>query len=291
MRYDIAMTIGYRYGVASDRVRTLVRLLPSDVPGQQRVEARALRVDPAPDERRDDTDFFGNTITALGFHRPVDQVTYRLTARIARDGPEARLNMAPGLAALAGEIASVQDLGPSAPHHYRAASPRIPPVPEIEAFARSLLRPGATVSEIVTAVGQALHDEMRFDAQATTVDTPAAEAFANRHGVCQDFSHIMITALRALGIPARYVSGFVRTTPPEGQARLEGADAMHAWVSAWCGAETGWIEYDPTNACPVRLDHIVLGYGRDYGDISPVKGVLRTSGTQWSSQAVDVVPL
>ena len=89
---------------------------------------------------------------------------------------------------------------------------------------------------------------MRYDPDATEVDTPLAEAFAARHGVCQDFSHIMIAGLRSLGIPAGYVSGFLRTMPPPGKPRLEGADAMHAWVRAWCGAEAGWIEYDPTNA-------------------------------------------
>ncbi len=91
---------------------------------------------------------------------------------------------------------------------------------------------------------------MRFDPEATHVDTPAGEAFANRHGVCQDFTHVMITALRAIGVPAGYVSGFLRTIPPEGQPRLEGADAMHAWVTAWCGEEAGWVELDPPTASP-----------------------------------------
>ena len=123
-----------------------------------------------------------------------------------------------------------------------------------------------------------------------TVDTPAIDAFERRHGVCQDFSHIMIACLRSIGIPAGYVSGFLRTIPPEGQQRLEGADAMHAWVRAWCGIESGWIEYDPTNALRVGQDHIVVARGRDYGDTAPVKGVLRTAGTQTTGHKVDVIP-
>jgi transglutaminase-like putative cysteine protease len=132
---------------------------------------------------------------------------------------------------------------------------------------------------------------MRFDAAATTVETPATEAFAARHGVCQDFTHIMIIALRSLGIPAGYVSGYLRTLPPPGQERLEGADAMHAWVSAWCGPGVGWVEYDPTNAVFAGTDHIVVAYGRDYADVAPVRGAMRTAGGQTSSQSVDVAPV
>ena len=130
-----------------------------------------------------------------------------------------------------------------------------------------------------------------FDPEATTVDTPPAEAFARRHGVCQDFAQVMIACLRGVGIPAGYVSGFLRTNPPPGQPRLEGADAMHAWVRAWCGWQTGWIEFDPTNAIPAGTDHIVVARGRDYGDVAPVKGVLRIAGEQKTEHAVDVVPV
>ena len=141
------------------------------------------------------------------------------------------------------------------------------------------------------AVGLALHRDMRFDPDATTVDTPPAEAFARRHGVCQDFAQVMIACLRGVGIPAGYVSGFLRTNPPPGQPRLEGADAMHAWVRAWCGWQAGWVEFDPTNAIPAGTDHIVVARGRDYGDVAPVKGILRIAGEQTSEHAVDVVPV
>ncbi len=159
------------------------------------------------------------------------------------------------------------------------------------AYAREQLSAGMTVADAVRSVGLALHRDMKFDPDATTVDTPPAEAFDRRHGVCQDFAQVMIACLRGVGIPAGYVSGFLRTIPPRGQPRLEGADAMHAWVRAWCGWQAGWVEFDPTNAMLAGTDHIVVARGRDYGDVSPVKGILRTAGDQTSEQAVDVIPV
>lgn len=291
MRYDIGLSIGYVYGAPSDYARTLVRLQPSDLAGRQRVSSRLLTVDPMPDERGEFVDFFGNATSVLVFHQPIDRIEFTLAARVERLPAPPSLDLSPDLAKLAGELAENRGLGNGAPHHYLAPSSRVAPDPAITAFARAIAAPGLTAMQTVQRIGAALHDEMRFDATATDVHTPPSEAFANRHGVCQDFSHIMIAALRALGIPAGYVSGFLRTVPPPGQARLEGADAMHAWVTAWCGTETGWIEYDPTNACTVGQDHIVVAYGRDYADVSPVRGALRTSGAQDSHQSVDVEPL
>ena len=158
------------------------------------------------------------------------------------------------------------------------------------AYAREQVAPGMTAADAVEAIGLALHRDMSFDPDATTVDTPPSEAFARRHGVCQDFAQVMIASLRGIGIPAGYVSGFLRTNPPPGQPRLEGADAMHAWVRAWSGGQTGWIEYDPTNAMPAGTDHILVARGRDYGDVAPVKGMLRIAGDQKTEHAVDVIP-
>ncbi|NKX45510.1 transglutaminase family protein [Roseicyclus persicicus] len=291
MRYDIRLSIGYRYGAPSDHARTVARLLPSDLPGRQVVTSRHLAVDPVPAARRDTTDFFGNTMSVLTFDDPIDRIEFTLQARVERLAAADSLDLSPCLGALAAELSDYRGLDPASPHHFLGASRRVGRDPAITAFATALADPRLTVRQTVEAIATAIHDEMRFDPTATTVDTPPAEAFANRHGVCQDFSHVAIAALRALGIPAGYVSGFLRTIPPPGQPRLEGADAMHAWVSAWCGSEAGWIEVDPTNACVVGTDHIAVAHGRDYADIVPVKGVLRTSGAQTSHQSVDVVPI
>lgn len=291
MRYDIGLTIGYRYGAPADRLRTMVRMVPADLPGRQRVLARLLRVDPVPAERHEWRDFFGNAVTVLAFHRPVDALTLTLHAKVDRLATNAGLDLSPDLAGLAADIAARPGLDALAPHHYLGPSVRVWPDAAISAFAAAAAAPGLTTLQTVLALGQALHATMRFDPTATDVQTPASQAFAARSGVCQDFSHIMIAGLRSLGIPAGYVSGFLRTLPPPGQPRLEGADAMHAWVTAWCGPETGWIAYDPTNACLAGQDHIIVAHGRDYADVSPVRGALRTAGDQVSQQAVDVVPL
>ena len=164
-------------------------------------------------------------------------------------------------------------------------------MPAITEFTRKALPAGASARAAIEAVGQALHKTMTYDPEATDVATPPADAFAARRGVCQDYAQIMVAGLRAVGIPAGYVSGFLRTYPPPGQPRLEGVDAMHAWVMAWAGPVQGWVEYDPTNAQWAGEDYITVAMGRDYADAAPVKGAMRTAGGQDSTQAVDVIPL
>lgn len=289
MLYDIRLTIDYSYQSASDHVRNSLRLLPSDGPNQ-RILSRLLTITPAPDERRDGVDFFGNATTAIAWHDPIDTISLHLRARAERQSAEAP-DVSPPRAALAEELAQVQDIGPASPLHFLGPSPRIAPDAAISGFAVAAVAQAQTTRATVEVLGQALFKAMVYDAEATDVNTPPAEAFAQRHGVCQDFAQVMIAGLRHLGVPAGYVSGFLRTYPPEGQPRLEGVDAMHAWVMAWCGAAQGWCEYDPTNGQFSGTDYISVAYGRDYGDVAPVKGAIRTAGGQDSTQSVDVIPL
>ncbi|MDD8024248.1 MAG: transglutaminase family protein [Paracoccaceae bacterium] len=291
MIYDIKLTIDYTYAAPSDHTRNLLRLMPLNIPGVQRVSARHLNSDPRPDERRDYLDFFGNPTTSVAWHAPIEAVSLSLRARVERQVTPPVLDLSPPLERLAADVADVHSLAPDAPHHFLGASPRIAPNPEITAFTRDLMRPDITALQAVEALGRALYEQMKFDPDATTVDTTPQEAFAARHGVCQDFTHIMIAGLRGIGVPAGYVSGFLRTFPPPGQPRLEGADAMHAWVRAWVGPENGWIEFDPTNDQPAGVDYVTVAVGRDYSDVAPVRGVLRSSGGHESHQAVDVIPL
>lgn len=291
MLYDIGLTITYSYERGAVAGRHMLRLVPADLPGEQRRVTGWLEVTPEPAERRQIKDFFGNEAVEIVFRETHDEIAFRVSARVDRFAAAARLDIAPDGPRLAEEIAGWRGLGPDAPHHFTGPSPRIAPEPAITAYGAELVRAGMSVTDLVTVIGLALHRDMRFDPEATTVDTPPAEAFARRHGVCQDFAQVMIACLRGLGVPAGYVSGFLRTNPPPGQPRLEGADAMHAWVRAWAGRETGWIEFDPTNAMPAGTDHIVVARGRDYGDVAPVRGVLRISGAQASEQAVDVLPV
>lgn len=283
--YDITARIRYDYDPPAAAGRNLLRLMPADLPGRQRLIAGQIAASPTPSERAERADFFGNRVTEMTFRAAAATTAFTLRARVERLAEGEELDLSPPLAALAGELAQARSLGPDAPHHFLGASPRITPVDDITGFARAEV--GPTVLRTVTGVGRALHAFMTFDADATTVDTTPVEAFRLRRGVCQDLAHVMIAGLRGIGIPAGYVSGFLRTTPPKGQPRLEGADAMHAWVRAWCGAEIGWVEYDPTNAIRAGTGHIIVAYGRDYDDVAPVQGVLRLSGAQTGSHSVD----
>ncbi|CTQ44010.1 transglutaminase family protein [Roseibium aggregatum] len=291
MHYDVTLEITYDYASPANYGHHALRLMPATIPGEQRLMAGQIHIVPGPSERHDRTDFFGNAVTDVAYRRSHSELSFKLKARIDRTAVPEELDISPPLHAMARELSGVQSLAPRAPVHFLSASPRLPLDPAFAVYAQDHVVPGMSTISAVEAIGKALNTDMRFDAEATTVDTPAIEAFERRHGVCQDFSHIMIACLRSIGIPAGYVSGFLRTIPPEGQERLEGADAMHAWVRAWCGIEIGWIEYDPTNALRVGQDHIVVAHGRDYGDAAPVKGVLRTSGSQTTDHKVDVVPL
>src|SRR5208337_3074017 len=153
-------------------------------------------------------------------------------------------------------------------------SPRVPMTPEAGAYAAPSFPPGRPVLEGLLELTKRIRREFTFRSGVTTVNTPIATVLERRQGVCQDFTHLMIAGLRALGIPARYVSGYIRTKPPPGQKRRLGADQSHAWVGAWMGPQHGWIDLDPTNDLVVGEEHVVLSWGRDYGDISPLYGII-----------------
>ncbi len=162
---------------------------------------------------------------------------------------------------------------------------------EMGEWARPYLSNGGTMLQAAQALTHAIYSQFSYDSDATKTETPPIEAFRKRRGVCQDFAHIMIAALRAHGIPAAYASGYLRTIPPPGKARLVGADAMHAWVNVWCGDQLGWIGFDPTNDLIVRGDHILIAMGRDYADVAPVDGVFHGNEGQTLRVSVDVSPV
>lgn len=290
IRYRLRMQIGYSFDALSGGGRKHLRITPASLPRLQQVEDVLLTCDPLPLEQAAFTDFFGSQVTDLVLPAGARSILIELSALVIRDDPAADLDLSSTLSALPGQIAADRDLGPHSPHHYLTPSPRIPPVASIAEFARHSIGRARSARDLVAVIGLAVHRSIHFDATATDVDTPVAEAFALRRGVCQDMAQIMICALRSVGVPASYVSGFLRTLPPPGQPRLQGADAMHAWVRVWTGAESGWVEYDPTNACFVGSDHIVVGYGRDYGDAAPVIGILRLSGNQAGHHSCDIEP-
>lgn len=291
MLYDLTLRITYAYESETQPGRQRLCVVPASLPGVQQCLASTLAATPAPDERASFTDFWGNHVDDFAFRARCTTLEYLLTARVERTPRDGTPDAGTPLTEIRAAIVREARLDPGSPHHYLHASPRVALDDAMRGYARSLLRPAMSTAEAVLAIGRALHADMTFDADATHVHTRAAEAFAQRRGVCQDFTHVMIACLRGIGVPAGYVSGYLRTNPRPGQPRLAGADAMHAWVRAWCGPETGWVEYDPTNATVASEDHVIVAYGRDYSDVAPVRGVLKTAGAQLGEHAVDVVPV
>jgi transglutaminase-like putative cysteine protease len=291
VQYDIRLTIHYEYDYPVSGGRHLVRVLPLNLDGVQRVVAASLAVTPSPAERSDFGDFFGNHVTSIALRKAHDELDVRMSARVAVNRPAPNLDVSPLVVDLAGEIAAVPSVAPDSPHHFTMSSDHAGIDPEITAYASKSLARRGSVEALAEKLSHRIKADFTYDVEATTVATRAAAAFTLRRGVCQDFSHIMIAGLRGLGVPAGYVSGFLRTIPPPGKERLEGADAMHAWVRVWCGREAGWLEFDPTNGMRAGDDHITVGYGRDYSDVAPIVGIVKISGGQATEQSVDVVPM
>jgi transglutaminase-like putative cysteine protease len=175
--------------------------------------------------------------------------------------------------------------------HYLFPSRQVSLDPEIRTYAAESFPARRPVLDGALDLMRRIKADFVYEPGTTTVQTTPPMAFALRRGVCQDFAHIMISGLRGLGLPAAYVSGYLRTIPPPGRERLEGADAMHAWVLVWCGGDVGWFGLDPTNAVPARDDHVVLAIGRDYADVAPVGGVIFAAGGQRLEVSVTVTPV
>ncbi len=289
MLYDVRLELHYDYEAQVRGDRHLIRVTPVSIPGVQRVIAASLSFDPRPDRESSFSDFFANTITTIAYDDAHDHLDVRLTARVSVEELQKPADLSPGLDGLRQELSRLWSLAPQSPHHFLSASQRIAIEAPITAYAKQSVLRTLSVQAAAMDFCLAIHQDFAYDRKATRVDTTPIEAFELKKGVCQDFAQVMIAGLRGVGIPAAYVSGFLRTIPPQGKPRLEGADAMHAWVRVWCGQHAGWIEFDPTNAMLAGPDHITIGHGRDYADVSPIVGVLRTSGRHKTKQSVDVV--
>jgi len=291
MLYDITMKITYTYEVGVSGARHVVRVLPLTLAKGQRLIAGTVSVDPQPEERTDFIDFFGNPASSISFRKSHQELEIRMQSRVQVEAQPALADISPVVGNITDETFACWTLEPESPHHFLGVSPRLPDSTEIAKWARAIVKPDLSIREAATRICSAIHSEFTYVPGATKVNTPVGEAFTLKKGVCQDFTHIMIVALRSLDIPAGYVSGFLRTIPPAGKERLEGADAMHAWVRVWCGRATGWMEWDPTNDMMAGTDHIRVAYGRDYSDVAPVIGILKIYGGHTTDQAVDVIPV
>lgn len=291
MIYDIVHVTRFDYGAQVKFARCNLRLQPIDWPGQ-RVESYALHVSPAGRTTPARAEAGLAHVTRLVVDEPVRRLTIESIARVAVD----RLVPVPDAGdPTLGDVASLarasRDLSAAGPASYLFPSPLIPLDRAIADYCAPDLDPGRNALEAGIALARRIQADFEFDNTATLVDTPPHEAFAKQRGVCQDFAQIMITGLRAAGLPAAYASGYIRTLPPEGQERLVGADATHAWVLLWCGPERGWVGFDPTNGIWMASDHIIVAVGRDYAEIAPVDGVVLGSSAQKMDVSVDVAPV
>ena len=291
MIYDVDHLTRVRYEDPIRQARFNLRLMPAAWPGQQ-VSDFTLEIDPAPYPAVTTLGPYPFNLTRIEIDTPIEALTIR--ARFKVHAEEAQLDVhGPALTIAEAAAAALQltDLGPWAPVNYLFPSPLLPPDPAIAAWAALRLREDAPAADAALALARLIQREFVYDGDATEADTPVAEAFAMRRGVCQDFAHILIVALRSVGLPAAYVSGYLRTIPPPGQPRLVGVDAMHAWVALWCGQQRGWVGIDPTNGCIAGSVHIFTALGRDYSDVSPIDGVFVGGASQKLETSVDVVPV
>lgn len=291
MIYDLRQTTIYTYASNVAYAHHVLRLTPINR-ARQRVHAAALEVDPTPAERREGQDFFGNHLTWIRFDQPHDQLVIKLIARVTVDSLITEAPSAtPAWEDLRDAAFSINDIGPKSPAHYLFPSRQVSLDPEIRDYARESFPPGRPVLEGAINLMRRINADFVYEVGATNVTTTPPMSFALRRGVCQDFAHIMISGLRGLGLPAAYVSGYLRTAQGPATERLVGADAMHAWVLVWCGADAGWYGLDPTNSLLAGDDHIVLAVGRDYADVAPIDGVVVAFGGQRLGVAVSVTPI
>lgn len=297
VRYHVLHDTRYDYGSAVSLSQQQLHLAPRSLPWQEVFEQR-LDIEPEPTWRSDGQDAFGNPVSWVAFHAPHENLRIRSSMNIA-------------VAPHRPDDAAIEASLPWEAVHERLAYDAYPPLPEdldavrflfesphvrvkheLALYAIDCFPPGTPVLVGARALMAKIFSEFEFDPEATTVSTPVLEVLENRRGVCQDFAHLMIACLRALGLAARYVSGYLLTRPPPGKPRLIGADASHAWVSVYApGTADDWIDFDPTNNLLPDTEHITLAIGRDFSDISPLRGVILGGGSAEPEVAVTVVPL
>jgi transglutaminase-like putative cysteine protease len=288
--YTIHHITHFSYERPVSFARCNLRLKPIDWPGQ-RLLTHEIRVTPEGRLTPANSRSTLLNITRLMLSRPTQSLDIVGHSRVVvdRDVPQP-LSSDHSIAHIAALARQSYNISDGAPAHFLYPSPLISADVSIAQWCAQILDPGRPVVEAVIELALRIMRDFRFDPDATKTETRPAEAFAKRAGVCQDFAQIMICGLRAAGLPAAYASGYIRTIPPPGQERLQGADAMHGWVLVWCGPERGWIGFDPTNGIFMAGDHIIVAVGRDYRDIAPIDGIFTGYGAQNMRVAVDVLP-
>jgi len=288
--YRIEHTTRYEYGALVSTSQHVACLQPRTLPGQ-RLDAWALAIDPPPARVTAREDYFGNTLHYVTLMTPHDELRVSSQSTV---GVSPRTLVDPA-ATDAWEVVRSRleyrvGQAPDAAAQFAYASPYVEHDPRMAEYAAPAFATGTPILAAALALMHRIHEDFTFDATATTVTTPVTKVLAERRGVCQDFAHLQISCLRSLGLAARYVSGYLLTAPPPGQPRLLGADASHAWVSVFC-PPVGWVDVDPTNDVLADERHVTVAWGRDYGDVSPLRGVILGGGQHALHVGVSVVPV
>jgi transglutaminase-like putative cysteine protease len=287
--YHIRHLTTYAYEELVTYARCTLRLKPRDVDGQKVVSSR-ISITPQPTKVAERMNFFGTCVTSITIETPHTAFAIEASSEVELNRPAPRAEATPAWEDARGEALARDALDGASPAHYLYPSRLVEIAAPLTTYSSAFFPSGRAVLDGATDLMRQIKHDFAYEPKSTAVSTPLLEAFEKRRGVCQDFAHIMIACLRGIGLPAAYVSGYIRTVPPPGKPRLEGADATHAWVSVWCGEGAGWIDLDPTNNMRVANDHIALAVGRDYSDVSPIDGVIVGSGKQELKVSVDVVP-
>jgi transglutaminase-like putative cysteine protease len=284
MIYEVTHRTDYQYAAPVSASYGKAHLLPRDTPAQVCRRAE-VRIDPLPDDRSEHLDSFGNrtiNFTILEPHTTLSVTGISVVEVLDRPAPSLLGNQ-PWEHAATGAAAEAVE--------FRLDSPRVAASAELAEFAAPSFAPGRPVADAVADLVHRIHTGFDYVPGATTVTSTIDELMVSRQGVCQDFAHLAIGCLRSVGLAARYVSGYLETDPPPGQERVPGADQSHAWASVYVPGD-GWVDVDPTNDRYVNDRYVTTAWGRDYGDVPPIEGVIFTDGTQRGmTVTVDVVPI
>lgn len=295
VRYHVLHETTYDYGSQVSLSQQQLHLSPRILAWQQ-IEEQRIEIRPTPNWRRDGQDAFGNPVTWIAFHAPHEMlfISSAMTIAVRPHLPD-NLEKSVPWDELRDRLA--YDATAPAPEDLEATrylfeSAHVRIKHELADYAADCFPPGRPVLLGAQALMTKIFKEFKFDPEATTVSTPVMEVLEKKRGVCQDFAHLMIACMRALGLAARYVSGYLLTHPPVGKPRLIGADASHAWVSVYApGFADPWVDFDPTNNLLPDTEHITVALGRDFGDISPLRGIILGGGGAEPEVAVTVTPL
>ena len=291
MIYEVTHLTRYRYGGPVAVNACSLRLYPRDGVGQSVISSR-IDVLPKPQSWSERIDPFDNRVARMRIETSHRELSITSVSRVQVERPSPPIGaLTPPWESIVALASESDSLGADSPVFAIYPSRMIEVFADATNYARASFPPGRPIYEGACDLNARIKRDFIFDSKATEVTTSPEEAFKSRRGVCQDFAHVMLAALRGIGLPALYVSGYIRTIPPPGKPRLQGADASHAWVSVWCGPAFGWLGLDPTNGIAEGDDHVIVARGRDYADVPPVEGVVLTFGGHELKVEVDVLPL